>query len=105
MNVRIAVPIKVVNPTFYVTDMPMESDASQYQNFDPNFAAELLVDIAQERSVESMLEKFLRVALARPTNARVEIWLIKKGIARSSEKSNASDQTSRLGLVASGNNP
>jgi transcriptional regulator with GAF, ATPase, and Fis domain len=65
--------------------------------FDPNFATELLIDIARERSVESLMEKLVRVTLARPGVARMEFWLIEKGESPAHPPS--------LHLVAGGSNP
>jgi transcriptional regulator with GAF, ATPase, and Fis domain len=71
------------------------------QTFDAKFAADLLLDIAQERSLESLMEKFIRVALARPGSARVEVWLIEAEEVCSPR--NLESQS--LHLVASGSNP
>ncbi len=47
--------------------------------FDPNRAAQLLLDIAHEQSVEHLLQKLVCSAVERPTLACVQIWLIDKG--------------------------
>src|SRR5580704_12210610 len=71
------------------------------QTFDAKFAVELLVDIAQERSFESLMRKFLRVALGRAGSARVEVWLIEAEDPCSPQNSDGRS----LHLVAGGNNP
>ena len=75
--------------------------------FDPNLAASLLLDLAQERSLGSLMEKLVRVALARPANARVEVWLVDKGdlCPRCPQKPKCPDQTHCLHLVAGGSKP
>jgi transcriptional regulator with GAF, ATPase, and Fis domain len=78
-----------------VNEIPFE------QAFDAKFAADLLVDIAQERSLESLMGKFIRVALARPACARVEVWLIEAEDPCSGQNSDSRS----LQLVAGGSNP
>jgi transcriptional regulator with GAF, ATPase, and Fis domain len=47
--------------------------------FDPNYAAQMLVDIAHEQSVEQLLQKLVSRAVERPNLACVQVWLIDKG--------------------------
>jgi len=47
--------------------------------FDPISAADLLLDIAHEKSVENLLQKLVRRAMARPYIVCFQIWLIDKG--------------------------
>jgi transcriptional regulator with GAF, ATPase, and Fis domain len=68
------------------------------QTFDAKFATDFLLDIAQERSLESLMEKFIRVALDRPGNARVEVWLVETDDICSSQSS----EPRSLHLVAGG---
>lgn len=68
------------------------------QTFDAKFATDFLLDIAQERSLESLMEKFIRVALDRPGNARVEVWLLETDDICSSQSS----EPRSLHLVAGG---
>jgi transcriptional regulator with GAF, ATPase, and Fis domain len=77
------------------------------KNFDPKFSAELLLDVAQEQSLESAMEKLVRVAVERPGIARVEVWLIEQGniCSRYSQNQESPDQTRCLHLVASGTHP
>ena len=53
------------------------SDNRYDTRFDFDFATRLLLDIAQERSLERLLEK--SVSAPNPEIARSEIWLIEKG--------------------------
>jgi transcriptional regulator with GAF, ATPase, and Fis domain len=78
--------------------MATPTDNQFEQTFDAKFAADLLLDIAQERSLESLMEKFIRVALARPGNARVEVWLMETGEVGSGQNSEGHS----LRLVAGG---
>ena len=47
--------------------------------FDPNLAAQILLDIAHEQSVEHLLQKLVGHAMARPDFACAQVWLIDKG--------------------------
>lgn len=47
--------------------------------FDPNLAAQMLVDIAHEQSLELLLYKVVSRAVERPDVACIQIWLIDKG--------------------------
>jgi len=49
------------------------------RRFDPNYAAQLLLDIAHEQSLESLLQKLVTSAVARPDIACVQIWLTDNG--------------------------
>ncbi len=49
------------------------------RRFDPNVAAQLLLDIAHEQSVERVLQKFLRRAVERPDIVCMQVWLIGEG--------------------------
>ncbi len=52
---------------------------SSNSRFDPNYAAQFLVDIAHEQSLELLLYKFVSRAVERPDVACIQIWLIDKG--------------------------
>src|SRR6266403_1934620 len=55
----------------------MESTADS--RFDPNYAMQLLLDIAHEQSVESLLNKVVTRGVEQPTEtAGVQVWLIDK---------------------------
>jgi hypothetical protein len=59
----------------------MESvrDHQSDSRFDPNLAAQLLLDIAHEQSLEQLLQKLVFRAVEHPDIACVQIWLINKG--------------------------
>jgi transcriptional regulator with GAF, ATPase, and Fis domain len=82
----------------------METSLQPKQHFDPNVAAELLLDIAQERSLESLMERLIYVWLQRPGVARVEVWLIERHDVCPPRPASL-DQDRFLTLVASGSNP
>jgi len=75
--------------------------------FDVDFATGLMLDIAQEHSLEGLMEKSIAAATTHPEFARVEIWLIEKGdiCSRCPQRSQCPDQTRCLHLVAAGENP
>jgi transcriptional regulator with GAF, ATPase, and Fis domain len=74
--------------------------------FDSDFASRLLLEIAQEQSLEQLLKKLVHRILQRPHVARVRIWLIEKGDICSScvRRPECPDQTRCLHAVASGGN-
>jgi transcriptional regulator with GAF, ATPase, and Fis domain len=47
-------------------------------SFDPNYAVQMLLDAAHELSLETLLNKFVTRAVARPDVAFVQIWMIDK---------------------------
>ncbi len=47
--------------------------------FDPNFALQLLLDIAHEHSLEQLLQKLVQHVVQRPHISCVQIWLIEPG--------------------------
>ena len=69
---------------------------------DPNLAAQLLLDIAHEQSLELLLQKLVRRAVEQPDMACVQIWLIDKGDRCSAcpRRSECPDQSRCLHLVA-----
>jgi transcriptional regulator with GAF, ATPase, and Fis domain len=81
------------------------SDKRYDTRFDFDFASSLLLDIAQERSFDGLMEK--SVSVASPEIARSEIWLIEKGdlCSRCPQRPLCPDQTRCLHLVAAGENP
>ncbi len=54
-------------------------ESASDSRFDPNYAAQMLLDIAHEQSVEHLLRKLIHRALERPDLACVQIWLVGKG--------------------------
>jgi len=74
--------------------------------FDPDFAASLLLEIAQEQSLDQLLRKLVCRILKRPGVARVRIWLINKGdiCSTCARRPDCPDQTRCLHAVAGGSN-
>jgi len=70
--------------------------------FDPNLAAQLLLDIAHEKSLEHLLQKLVCSAVERPDVACVQIWLMDKGDLCSTcpRRPECPDQSRCLHLVA-----
>jgi transcriptional regulator with GAF, ATPase, and Fis domain len=83
----------------------MQPDADHLT--DPDFRISLLLEIAQERSLEQLLQKLVRRSLERPAVARVLIWLIDKGdrCATCWRRPECPDQTRCLHAAAAGANP
>ena len=74
--------------------------------FDPEFASALLLEIAQEQSLDALLKKLVARVLQRPAVAKVRIWLIDKGdiCSKCPRKAECPDQTRCLHAVAGGSN-
>ena len=87
--------------------MEVDSDNRYDSRFDTDFVTKLLVDIAQERSVEGLMEKLLGACTSRPYTSRMEFWLIDKGdiCSRCPRRPQCPDQTRCLHLVAAVNIP
>ena len=70
--------------------------------FDPNYAAQILLDIAHEQSVVQVLRKLVSRAVVRPDLACAQVWLIDKGdrCATCPRRAECPDQTRCLHLVA-----
>ncbi len=70
--------------------------------FDPNYAAQLLLDIAHEQSLTQLLEKLITRAVARSNIACVQLWLIETGdlCPRCPRRPECPDQSRCLHLVA-----
>jgi transcriptional regulator with GAF, ATPase, and Fis domain len=73
-----------------------------YHRFDPNFASTLLLEIAQEHSLDELMKKLVARILDRPAVVRVRIWLIEKGdlCATCIRRPECPDQTRCLHAVA-----
>src|SRR5208282_4004768 len=86
--------------------MDNSSDNRYDSRFDSDFAASVLLDLAQERSLDGLMEKTLCAAMTQAEIARVEIWLIEKGdiCLHCAQKPRCPDQTRCLHLIASGEN-
>ena len=76
------------------------------ERFDPDFAASLLLEIAQEQSLDRLLKRLVCRVLKRSGVARVRIWLIGKGdlCATCARRPDCPDQTRCLHAVAGGSN-
>jgi hypothetical protein len=72
------------------------------RRFDPYFGAQLLLEIAQERSVEPLLKKIVERAVERTEFVFSQVWLIKKGdlCATCKYRPDCPDQSRCLHLVA-----
>lgn len=81
-------------------------ESKDQSKFDPEFASALLLEIAQEQSLDALLKKLVARVLERPAVAKVRIWLIDKGdiCARCPRRSECPDQTRCLHAVAGGSN-
>jgi transcriptional regulator with GAF, ATPase, and Fis domain len=83
------------------------SDNRYDSRFDIDFATNLLLGLAQERSLDGLIEKLLSATTMRPNTLRMEFWLIEKGdiCSRCPQRPQCPDQTRCLHLVAAINNP
>ena len=70
--------------------------------FDPSFAAQVLVEIGHEQSLEKLLQKLIERVMERPYIACSQVWLIEKGdvCATCPFRSECPDQARCLHLVA-----
>ena len=86
--------------------MENSSDNRFDTRFDSDFAAGVLLDLAQERSLDGLMEKTLCAAMTQAEIARVEIWLIEKGdiCSRCAQKPRCPDQSRCLHLIAASEN-
>jgi transcriptional regulator with GAF, ATPase, and Fis domain len=77
-------------------------ESASDSRFDPNFAIQLLLDIAHEHSLEQLLRRLVSHAVERPYMSCVQIWLIEKGdrCAHCPRRRECADQTRCLHLVA-----
>ncbi len=83
------------------------SDNRFDSRFDFDFAGKLLLEVAQERSLDGLMEKLMAACATLPEFARVEIWLIEKGdiCLRCPQREQCPDQTRCLHLIAGCENP
>ncbi len=70
--------------------------------FDPHFAAQLLLELANEQSLEKLVEKLVERAMERPHMDGAQVWLIEKGdiCATCPRRSECPDQSRCLHLAA-----
>ena len=54
-------------------------ESAKDSRFDTNIAVQFLLDVAHERSLEQLLQKFVSRAVERPDIACLQIWLIERG--------------------------
>jgi transcriptional regulator with GAF, ATPase, and Fis domain len=76
-------------------------ESASDSRFDPNYAVQLLLEFANERSVEQLLQRLVHSAVERPDVACFQIWLIDKGDRCSTcpRRSQCPDQSRCLHLV------
>jgi transcriptional regulator with GAF, ATPase, and Fis domain len=72
-------PVKLDNRSRHLADSTSAVESASDHRFDPNFAAQVLLDIAHEQSLEQLLLKLVRRAVERPDIACAQIWLIDRG--------------------------
>src|SRR4051812_4001431 len=72
--------------------------------FNPDFARDLLLEIAQERSLDNLLQTIIRRLVERPSVAAARIWLLDKGDVCGTcvRRPDCPDQTRCLHAVAGG---
>lgn len=77
-------------------------EATSDSRFDPNYAAQLLLEIAHEQSVTQLLHKLISQVVTRPNVACVQTWLIERGdlCSRCDHSQACADRTRCLHLVA-----
>ncbi len=77
-------------------------EAVKDSRFDPNFALQVLLDVAHEQSLERLLQKLASSGVQRPNVACVQIWFIDKGDLCSTcvRRAECADQSRCLHLVA-----
>ncbi len=77
-------------------------ESTSDRRFDPNYAAQLLVDIAHEQSVEQLLRKLVCRAVERPDLSCAQVWLIDNADLCSTcpRRPECPDQSRCLHLVA-----
>lgn len=80
----------------------MATEANIDRRVDPNLASQLLLEMAQERSLEQLLNKLVCHAVARPDVICLQIWLIEMGdrCAICPRRAQCADQNRCLHLVA-----
>lgn len=81
-------------------DMESVSD----NRFDPNYAVQVLLEIANEQSVEHLFQKLIHGAMRKPNLAWIQFWLIEKGdlCSHCPRRPECPDQSRCLHLAAGG---
>lgn len=82
--------------------MDSTSDRRSDSRFDPNYAAQLLLEVAHEKSLEQLLQTLVHRTVERPGIACAQVWLIDKGDRCSTcpRRAECPDQSRCLHLVA-----
>ena len=72
------------------------------RRFDPNFAAQILLELAQQQSLEKLSHKLVELTMERPYIVCAQVWLIEKGdlCAACPRRPACPDQSRCLHLVA-----
>jgi transcriptional regulator with GAF, ATPase, and Fis domain len=94
----------VEKSSFWVHAREVQDEADD--RFDPAFASNLLLEVAQEQSLDHLLKTLVRRILARPAIVRVRMWLLEKGDICSTcvRRAECPDQGRCLHAVAGGSN-
>jgi transcriptional regulator with GAF, ATPase, and Fis domain len=80
LNVRKIVRFELDKPAVvWQRALVMVMEPARDSRFDPNYAAQLLIDIAHEQSLEQLLQKIVRSAVERPAMVCAQVWLIDTG--------------------------
>ncbi|OGV67948.1 MAG: hydrogenase [Lentisphaerae bacterium RIFOXYC12_FULL_60_16] len=77
-------------------------ESASDKRFDTNLAVDMLLDVAQARSLDDLFVNFVENALGNPRHACVQVWLIDKGdlCATCPQRPACPDQSRCLHLVA-----
>ena len=77
-------------------------EPAHQSGFDPNYAAQVLLEIAHQQSLEGLLQKLVERATERPHMACCQIWLLEKGdlCATCIRRPDCPDQSRCLHLAA-----
>lgn len=81
---------------------PQVMDSASDSRFDPNYAAQLLLELAQEPSVGSLLNKLVERVVERPHIVCAQVWLVEAGdlCTTCPRRPDCPDQSRCLHLVA-----
>src|SRR5213075_3016098 len=79
-----------------------QMESTSDKRFDPNLGVQLLLEMAQERSMEPILKKIVDRAVDHTQFVFSQVWLIEKGdlCATCKYRSECADQSRCLHLVA-----
>ena len=87
-------------PSFWQLGPVMEPTSEN--RFDPNFVAQILLELAHEQSLEKVMQKLAGRVMERPHIACAQVCLIEKGdlCATCKSRSECADQSRCLHLAA-----